>query len=90
MWLNKLFLLRDLIHVNENYDLAKDKIPSLSIKDPSSWWNSSDDRKLLTGIYKIGYGKYKELQEDKDYEWDSKSIESRSKSKVKKNREMRV
>lgn len=40
------------------------EIPKLSLRPPTEWWTDADDRNLLFGIHRHGWGHYKDLRED--------------------------
>jgi hypothetical protein len=77
---NRLLLLNDLNKIKKEFKFDSDRIPSLGLKTPSSWWTKEDDKTLLLGIIKHGLGKYKDIQEDTEFKWDINSLKQRIES----------
>jgi hypothetical protein len=70
--IRNLHILTDLVsfHQDRGVDILLGMKESfLRQRLPADWWTAEDDRNLLLGIYKHGYGNFNEIKQDSEFQF---------------------
>jgi len=75
----KLFMIRHLEALFEHHGARWSElpIPRLGLSLPAEWWTANDDRNLLLGVYRHGWGRLKALRQDETIGFSSSALHLR-------------
>jgi hypothetical protein len=79
VWLVGWFLLLSTEQSKGKW--AELAMPKLGLCPPTEWWTADDDRNLLLGVYRHGWGKFKDLRDDPELGFSPAALRLRLKQK---------